>query len=131
LRCPTRSLEHTIRDEVSHWAERIKVVCANVTEQLMRNVRRDSLVTFFDFPAPIRSSCQQYLIYFVQFLEDLGIEADSEIKEEAGRVLFSITPREARGIEKIKDALEVYLELREVLSSIQLLCSKRCRCGST
>jgi|SRR5579864_5209586 len=72
----------------------------------------DSLVTFFRFPPGIRSCCSQYLLYFVQFLEDLGIKADSEIKEHAGRILFSVTPADGPGaLGKIKEALEVYLDL--------------------
>jgi CheY-like chemotaxis protein len=72
----------------------------------------DSLVTLFRFPPGIRSCCSQYLLYFVQFLEDLGIKADSEIKEDAGRILFSVTPADGTSaLGKIKEALEVYLDL--------------------
>jgi len=112
LKCPVRSSENTLRVEAEYCCEKIKILYTEVTEQLLKNVRRDSLVTFFEFPAPIRNSCQQYLIYFVQFLEDLGIKADSEIKEDAGTVLFSVTPKDGpSALGKIKDALEVYLNL--------------------
>ena len=112
LKYPVRSSENTLRVEAEYWCKKIKILYTEVTEQLLKNVRSDSLVTFFKFPAPIRNSCQQYLIYFVQFLEDLGIKADSEIKEDAGRVLFSVTPKDGpSALGNIKDALEAYLSL--------------------
>jgi hypothetical protein len=36
-------------------------------------------VTFFDFPEPVKVPCQQYLLYFVQFLKDVGVEATAEL----------------------------------------------------
>jgi hypothetical protein len=51
-------------------------------------------------------------LYFVQFLSDLGIEANAEVKEEASRVLFSVTPMdEKQALGKIREALQVYLGL--------------------
>ena len=43
---------------------------------------RDNLVTLFSFPEGFKVACKQYLMYFAQFLFDLGVEADTEIKEE-------------------------------------------------
>lgn len=66
----------------------------------------------FDFPPPIRSACEQYLMYFVQFLSDLGIDARAEVKERAHSVLFSVTPEnDKQALEKIREALQVYLSL--------------------
>jgi hypothetical protein len=46
----------------------------------------------------------------VQFLKDLGVEASSELKHEAGKVLFSVTPvNKDEALDKIRAALEVYL----------------------
>jgi hypothetical protein len=66
----------------------------------------------FNFPEELKIPCEQYLLYFAQFLQDLGINATSNLKEEAGKVLFSVTPtddQEALG--KIREALAVYLNL--------------------
>jgi len=66
----------------------------------------------FDFPSPIKNACEQYLLYFVQFLSDLGIEANAEIREQASSVLFSVTPvDEKEALEKIYEALQTYLGL--------------------
>lgn len=85
---------------------------STAVEQLNRQVRKDALFTFFEFPAAVSTACQQYLLYFVQFLSDLGIEANAEIKQDAQRVLFSVTPKEGpEALKKIQEALQVYLDL--------------------
>jgi hypothetical protein len=84
------------------------------TKELLALARRNSIVTFFEFPSSVRTACQQYLVYFVQFLSDLGIEADAELKEDAQRVLFSVTPRDgADALDRIRTALGAYLSLPE------------------
>lgn len=71
-----------------------------------------SLLASFDFPKELKVSCEQYLLYFAQFLKDLGINATSNLKEEAGRVLFSVTPTDdIEALDKIREALAVYLNL--------------------
>src|SRR5262249_33523082 len=71
-----------------------------------------SLNLVFDFPPAIKSACEQYLLHFVQFLSDLGIEAKAEIKEQASKVLFSVSPiDEKQALEKVYEALQAYLEL--------------------
>lgn len=81
-------------------------------KHLTTNLNRGSLVTFFDFPPTVKVACEQYLQYFIQFLDDLGIEADSELTSTAGKVLFSVTPRsDEEALEAIQGALAAYLEL--------------------
>jgi hypothetical protein len=71
-----------------------------------------SIAAFFDFPVSVKSACEQYLLYFGQFLRDLGIEACTELKEQANRVLFSITPlNEKQALDQIRNALEIYLQM--------------------
>jgi hypothetical protein len=97
-----------------------KLVEAHIEEQQRRKFedylgeappsRRVSLP--FSFPAPVKSACEQYLLYFGQFLSDLGIQAETELTEAAARVLFSVTPNEAtQALAQIRDALETYLRL--------------------
>jgi hypothetical protein len=70
------------------------------------------IAAFFDFPMSVKSACEQYLLYFGQFLRDLGIEASTELKEQANRVLFSITPlSEKQALDQIRNALEIYLQM--------------------
>jgi hypothetical protein len=66
----------------------------------------------FDFPPAIKSACEQYLLYFVQFLSDLGIQANAAIEEEANKVLFSVIPAdEKEALGRIYEALQTYLGL--------------------
>jgi hypothetical protein len=75
-------------------------------------IRSDSIVMNFDFPNEVRVPCEQYLLYFVQFLQDLGIEATSELQHEVGQVLFAVTPANPReALDKLRTALEIYLRL--------------------
>jgi hypothetical protein len=72
----------------------------------------DSLVANFSFPPEVKSSCEQYLLHFVDFLREIGVEATADIHESAGNVLFSVTPVEKRhALENIRAALEMYLRL--------------------
>lgn len=70
------------------------------------------LMASFDFPEELRSAGMQYLYYFGRFLSDLGINATPDLREEAGKVLFAITPNDGpKALEKIQEALAVYLHL--------------------
>lgn len=85
--------------------------------ETLENLGKDQkvfLFTSFSFPDELKVSCEQYLLYFAQFLQDLGITANSNLKEEAGRVLFSVTPTDdVEALDKIREALAVYLKLPE------------------
>lgn len=73
---------------------------------------RESVKVVFDLPEEVKTYCEQYLVYFVQFLKDLGVEATSELKHQAGKVLFSVIPTDKNeALDKIRAALEVYLVL--------------------
>jgi len=99
-------------EEISRSVEQMRSASKIAAAQALKSVQKNSLVTWFYFPAPVKAACEQYLVYFIQFLEDLGIKANTEIKQYAGRVLFSVTPEEgSRALKKIREALEVYLNL--------------------
>lgn len=69
--------------------------------------------TYFHFPEEIKSSCEQYLLYFGKFLQDLGIQTTQDLaEEEDNRVLFSVSPIDEKdALDKIREALAVYLHL--------------------
>jgi hypothetical protein len=72
----------------------------------------NSIEQTFNFPEEVGFACEQYLVYFVQFLKDLGVNATSELKHKAGQVLFTVTPtNEEEALDKIRIALDVYLHL--------------------
>jgi len=93
--------------EVSELKRLVPLIRAELVD---RDTTAVNLV--FDFPAPIKSACEQYLLYFVQFLSDLGIEANAELKTEASKVLFSVTPvDEKQALDQIREALRIYMGL--------------------
>lgn len=72
----------------------------------------DSVAVLFDFPEEVRVPCEQYLLYFGQFLRDLGVQSTSDLSHEAGQVLFTVTPTDSRtALDKVRAALNVYLRL--------------------
>lgn len=108
----TSGQEKTLSVAIAPILDEVKRLSTSSAEAVLRTIRKNSLVTWFDFPPPIKAACEQYLVYFVQFLEDLGIKANSEIKKDAGRILFSITPADGpSALGKIREALETYLDL--------------------
>jgi hypothetical protein len=79
---------------------------------LMAEIDPDTLVTLFDFPQHVSTACEQYLLYFVQFLRDLDIKADATIRREAHKILFSVTPYDgAEALGRIREALAIYVRL--------------------
>lgn len=93
-------------------AEPVIKECHEETISLLTNESNNSFMVSFDFPDEVKVPCEQYLIYFTQFLQDLGINASPKLKEEAGKVLFSVTPTDdIEALDKIREALAVYLNL--------------------
>jgi hypothetical protein len=106
------SLEVKIADEVARISKIINEVNNEVISLLLSRIHSDSLVVAVDFPEEVKVPCEQYLLYFVQFLKDIGIEATAELHHEASTLLFSITPKDkSEALNHIKRALEVYLTL--------------------
>lgn len=77
------------------------------------NINDKRLNLSFQFASEIRSSCEQYLIYFAQFLKDMSIEVETGISYQGDETLFSITPPDDKEetLKLIHDALAVYLNL--------------------
>jgi len=99
-----------ISDEVNNFIKGINRAIQETEKQL--NSKKGTIVTKFQFPEGVSTSCEQYLLYFVQFLRDVGVEADSELKHDAGKVLFSVTPiDQSHALDKVRAALDEYLRL--------------------
>lgn len=71
-----------------------------------------NLYNTFTFPPEIQNSCEQYLQYFVQFLKDIGINAETNIESKAHETLFTVIPKDGEeALDKIREALDMYLSL--------------------
>jgi len=102
----------SIGEQISNFLTEVRSCHEKTVEILLNPSEGDSLNVLLEFPEEVKVYCEQYLVYFVQFLKDLGVEASSDIKHEAGKVLFSVTPIDKdEALDKIRAALEVYLVL--------------------
>lgn len=82
--------------------------------RLINSPFSDSLVAKFAFNPVVHNSCTRYLHFFIEFLKDMGISADSTVNKKGCDVLFSITPTDKEAsLAKIKEALALYLNLPE------------------
>jgi len=112
IKCRMKSGNPLIKDEIKRCGQILKSIIEEAEKLLAATARKNSVTTFFSFPPGVKTSCEQYLLYFVQFLEDMGIKANAEIKEDAQKVLFSVTPADGpSALEQIRQALEIYIKL--------------------
>jgi hypothetical protein len=103
--------ELTVGEILDHLLPKLQMVSDYARESLESLVEQ-SLTTEFEFPEEVRPACEQYLLYFGQFLKDLGIVADTQIREQASRVLFTVTPRDReQALDAIREALSCYLQM--------------------
>lgn len=109
---PVEDINATIEEEARKHSGIIGRIHELTEISLNEMLLGESVVLQFDFPEEVKIPCEQYLIYFVQFLKDLGVEATAELQHEAGQVLFAVTPTDQdTALDKIRAALEIYLRL--------------------
>lgn len=101
-----------LKGEIDRCSRTLRILHEKVEASLLPDASGNSVSVFFEFPPRVTTACEQYLLYFVEFLGDLGVEATSDLRKDAGRVLFTVTPKEPReALENIRVALEIYLQL--------------------
>lgn len=106
------SYDSIIGDEVDRCYEILNKIVDEVNYRLKSKIHKDSVLDVYEFPQEIKTYCEQYLMYFTQFLRDLGIEANSNLENESKKVLFIVTPKDKKeGLERIRQALTIYLNL--------------------
>ncbi len=99
-----------IDTELSYFLEIIETLVNKTNQELLTSIDSEAVVTYFNFPAEIKTACKQYLLYFTQFIADMGVEVDSEIKEELNHTLFKVVPiNKNESLERIREALNIYL----------------------
>jgi hypothetical protein len=99
-------------DEFVRHAQIAREILDRVMDDIHAAIPADALVVHFRFPREFQPACAQYLLYFTQFLNDLGMRATAEVKEEAHRVLFTVTPASGpEALQWVQEALVAYLKL--------------------
>lgn len=103
-------------EPISAWLnsliDEVKRIHDGAVERISNRTIGGQIIKQFDFPESLQTACAQYLLYFSEFLRDLGIGANTKLTQDAGHVLFSITPTdENEALNNIREALDVYLSL--------------------
>lgn len=110
--CEIAHADRIVNDELAIWLRFLGEIATKAVTELNSDASKDTLVTLFKFPSEVATACEQYLIYFSQFLKDLGIDANVGIRHEASSVLFSVTPTTgAEALDNVRQALDIYLSL--------------------
>lgn len=106
------SNDESLSDVLARYTPAVQQAFADAHDLLIQSSAADKLVTRFAFPDSIRNACEQYLLYFAQFIRDLGVETETGVTEDAGSVLFSVRPLDGPdALHRVRDALNVYLGL--------------------
>ncbi len=109
---PVKNPSNTMETEFSKYPTILQGIHALTEKSLASKLHDASIVMFFDFPDEVKVPCEQYLLYFAQFLRDLGVKAETALTHEAGQVLFTVTPEDKdQALDKIRSALNLYLHL--------------------
>jgi len=108
-----RPLIEGVREELVQLAQRDEAINQHSRQRkIVQPGSNESLRIEFDFPKEVRTSCKQYLVYFSEFLRDLGVNVQSEIADSAGRTLLAVSPLDSRdALNRIAEALHLYLRL--------------------
>ncbi len=100
----------TIKQLTEHAENTFNDLHQNI-EKLIR-LESGKITLEFNFPEHVSASCEQYLIYFSQFMADLGTEVNTGIDNTGNSTIFTVEPKnkeQALGV--IRDALSSYLAL--------------------
>lgn len=74
--------------------------------------KNNSILFEFEIDNDFMIPCRQYLDYFIQFLRDIGIEAQSNSYEYINKLLFEVIPQDQEtALNNIKESLIIYLSL--------------------
>lgn len=119
IKCKNFDHSSTLKEVFTQYIKQIKEIHEKASILLYSN-SDDSVISIFNFPEEVRIPCEQYLVYFAQFLKEVGIETVTSIQNESGKVLFSVTPTSPEiALEQIRNALSIYLRLPVTLTDAQ------------
>jgi hypothetical protein len=122
ISCDNFSKDESITSVIEHYIPIIEEIYQNANKSLIEKSREESMVSLFHFPEQVRVACEQYLLYFAEFLKDIGIKATTDISHEASQVIFFVTPESSEiALTKIREALNVYLQLPNNLSNLNFV----------
>jgi len=98
---------------IKEYAKQLKDKFDTINKKTAVRLDTSPGLTFnFHFPPSIATVCEQYLLYFSQFMLDLGIQIEESISHNASKTFLSITPTDKnQALSTIHNALSIYLQL--------------------
>ena len=112
ITCPIDNAAEPVLEVLEGAHMRYSQLDQSINSRLLSGLETNGLHSTFSFPKEVRSACEQYLLYFGEFLRDLGVETSVELREIGDRILFSVTPIDKKhALSNIRDALEVFLRM--------------------
>lgn len=112
-----------INDEYRRILSTINIEIEKLSLKNDQDKNSYNITNIFSFPPEVRSVCEQYLIYFSRFLEDLGIEVASKLDSQSETTIFTVIPKNSEeALSNIKELLNTYLKLPET-NDIEILSS--------
>jgi hypothetical protein len=95
---------------ITEISEILEQLVIEIIKELDNKFQLDIYSTIFSFPQEFKMACTQYLVYFAQFLADLGIEVQTEIKDISQGTFFSIIPQnKAEAMGNVKALLSEFM----------------------
>ena len=118
--CDTSDIDKTVEEYLNTLIPQINHVIQKTKVYLYQ--KTDSVVIELELPNEIKAPCEQYLMYFSQFLSDLGISVSNEINHFGKKTIFSVIPEnKEQALSVISDALASYLSLPVELDKQNIL----------
>jgi hypothetical protein len=90
--------------QVEPFIIKIKEAYQYLLIKLIRNKSKDLFVKIFEFPKHYESICSQYLIWFGEFLQNIGVDASVSAENNNGQTSIIVSPKYAS---KITDNIEM------------------------
>ena len=109
---PVVDLDISIGSVYRICMDTLRKVHTDAEVHLASELDPERLVTYFSFPPSIRIACEQYLVYFSQFLIDVGINAEADLTSTGGMTLFKVKPKDnEQALNDIRELLSAYLQI--------------------
>ena len=107
--------EITISEAADDINRHIDGLLATANDNIQGIDCTEKIIAKFNFNNRVETSCTRYLLYFIEFLRDLGIDSNSTVSRKDHETLFSIEPTDKdTSLRTIKEALAIYLALPEL-----------------
>jgi len=99
----------------------IGVVIDTYDKELYVSTESNTFEATFNLPEEYQSILKPYMLYFEEFLHDLCIDSDVNIRKEGKDTILSVEPKNKdEALEKIANALKMYLSAPIVASNVGL-----------